>query len=199
MSSLNINYSSAISAYQQAIFSLIQGVGQNHLLLFESSISQVNDGFNDIIREDARLTPSFKSTTGNLAPSTILNGYIINGLIKNNPTDFDNQDGRINVPQVDIRLKTSIEAANSIQRCKYVIPNVNIASLGPAFLNTPIQQNLGNIQSSGTNFLLWSDQNAQPFCYIYAPIETKFQLSKPPTSRGLGEQIFLYSYWKQIA
>jgi hypothetical protein len=119
------SFSDLVKVYQTEIDSLIENLGKNITLYFKPTVTNVQDEFDDPLRENELRKPSYKGTPEVPAPDETQNTKIIKALIKYDPKDFEHFGLRVDHPSAVIRLKSFLTDVPDLLRCQYIKPNVN--------------------------------------------------------------------------
>jgi|GEM_PF-3528530 len=112
-----------VPIYRAHIDNFINSLGKNIKVVFETTVENVSDGFNDPMRPNSIKKPDYKTTTDDGKPTTTENYKIIKGLIQYNPKDFVNFGVNIEDNNNVIRVKTFLADLQYLVRCQYIIPN----------------------------------------------------------------------------
>lgn len=150
------DFSKHVQKYKAHIDNVINTLGKNVQLIFESQVSSVGPTFNDPVRNRSTRKPSFKTTNSNPAPSVTTSTLTIKGLVQWNPKDFENFGIKIEQGSNIIRVKTFLRHTPDLMRCKYLIPNLDTESIHQAkfrLFRSPIPRGLGNDEYSITYWI----------------------------------------------
>lgn len=126
---MSLNLRQIVPIYRQVMDEFINDLGKNIKIIFESTITSVDNSFNDPVRPESLLKPDFKTSNSIPSPTKVENSETIKALIQYNPKDFQNFGIKINAEATIIRLKTFMSDIPSLIRCKYIIPNFDSESL----------------------------------------------------------------------
>lgn len=109
-----------IEVYQQGIDALLLSYGKNVIIHFKNSITNVPTTMDDSIRNDSIKKPIYKDIP---EPTIVENTRTITALIRNNPSDFQRFNLKIDNPQNIVRLKTKVIDLPDLQRCDFITVN----------------------------------------------------------------------------
>lgn len=136
----------------------ITSLGKNIKIVFEPTITNVSTDNHDSVRNTSIKRPEYKDPTD---LTTVENSRMILGLIKWNPTDFENYSDNIRKNDTLLRLKTFMLDVPDLLRCKYIIPNFDSSAIfQPRF--TLIRQAMPRgIKEDRYAYTYWSSSDAR--------------------------------------
>jgi hypothetical protein len=112
-----------VPIYKSHIDNFINSLGKNVKVVFEPTITEVEDGFNDPVRPGSIKKPVYKTETSEPSPEITENSMFLKALIQYSPKDFENFGIKFEANESIIRLKTFIADVQYLTRCKYIVPN----------------------------------------------------------------------------
>lgn len=118
---LNINKLKEI--YQSHINWLIDNAGKPVILYFQETVTNVDETFDDFMRDGNIRKPLYKGDNTIPAPTIVENTKTITALIEYNPKDFQDYGPKVNDPKSIVRLKTYLKDVPDILRCEYMTPS----------------------------------------------------------------------------
>lgn len=144
--SISLNNANLINTYQQGINYLIDNYGRTVKLFFKPTVSGVNSGFNDFVRNQHTFKPDFKTSSSESAPSVTNNTDTITALVEWAPKDYQRFETEVQKPGAVIRLKTYLTDVPKLKRCEVIIPDDsvhNITEMKFKLLREPVPFGLG--------------------------------------------------------
>lgn len=103
--------------------SQLDNLGEDVILVFKPTVSNIDNNFNDIVRDEDLRKPSYKQTTIQQAPDVQENFKVIKALVRYNPKDFETFDTKVLKPMSILKLKCRISDIPDLKRCEYIIPS----------------------------------------------------------------------------
>ena len=122
----HISFNNLKDLYQEGIDSLIDNVGKNVTIVFDSTVTNVTDEYFDQNSMTHEMKPSFKEDTVGEAPVVTDSTRTIKALTKWEPKEFQNYGIRVNNPEGIVRLKTYLTDLPDLLRSNYIIVNSNV-------------------------------------------------------------------------
>jgi hypothetical protein len=140
-----LDLSKIVPIYQSAIDGVINQMGKPVLLVFEDTVTNMTDNFQDKVDDFETKKPLFKADSISDQPVITQNTKIITSLIQHNPKDFKTYDINVKEGTDIVRLKSFLTDVPDLDRCKYIIPNYSsIAIIGYKYrmLKNPVPRGL---------------------------------------------------------
>lgn len=119
---------SLITLYQAGIDDLINQIGKNITLYFKPTITNVENQFKDIVRNDSLKKPNFATPVSD-NPSIVYNTKVIKALLQHNPRDFETFGIKFQQGQDVLRVKCFLTDIPDLNNCEYMIPNSDVQNV----------------------------------------------------------------------
>ena len=110
-----------VPIYQNHIDNLIDQLGKEVTLYFADTVQNVNEKFDDPVRDQSTRMPHYKTTSSDPAPTVTHNTRTIKALVRVSPTDYESFGIKIRQPAEIMRLKTFLRDVPDLKRCEYVV------------------------------------------------------------------------------